>query len=346
MRTAFVAAVAAAPGAVPTEVRAILQARQPPVGVAFRAAEHLSWADATDTILVGAWSERSEAGAGSPWRIDPQRLSIVVGHVRRRGTPWLPPNGWPTLLHALFSTSPEPELDELVGVFSGLVVDTDRALAITDAFSHHGLYVARGRAHDIVASNPALAAWAINGEGSPPVRDALGVCGLAYTRHRIGERTGYTGVRSLRTGTYVAMRARSEMKIVDRSPPWEHSPELSDGAKTADALVDIAQEAVQEELEANVGFPAPVLLTDLTGGKDSRLVLAVALISRVASKLVFRTDGPSSVLDVVVAQELAELVGVRWLGRAEHAGFPSQRARRATGPRTRGPARRRRGSIA
>lgn len=320
MRSAFVAVIGEAPGAVPAEVRAILRAAQPPAGVPFDAADHLEWADATDTVLVGAWREVSAAALDAVWHVDQEQLSIVVGHVRRRGSPWLPPDGWPTLLASLLDPSTAFEVDDLVGVFSGLVIDVrGDGVAVTDAFSHHGLYVARGRAHAIVATNPALAAWAIKGELVRPELDPIGVCGLAYTTHRVGERTGFAGVRSLPMSTHVEVRARSAMKLVHRRPPWMPGSEIESEHGTE--LVDLAQRALEEELEANVGFPVQLLLTDLTGGKDTRLVLALALTAGVADQLLFRTQGPATIRDVVIARELAELVGVRWIGSADFPGL-------------------------
>jgi hypothetical protein len=52
---------------------------------------------------------------------------------------------------------------------------------------------------------------------------------------------------------------------------------------------------------------------DLTGGKDSRLVLAVTMTARVRDRFVFRTDGPPTILDVEIASELAKLAGVQWV---------------------------------
>ena len=147
---------------------------------------------------------------------------------------------------------------------------------------------------------PRSAAWAIKGESVRPELDPTGVCGLAYTTHRVGERTGFAGVRSLPIGTHVELRARSAMKFVHRPPPWMPGSELE--SKHGTELVDLARMALEEELEANVDFPVRLLLTDLTGGKDTRLVLALALTAGVADQLLFRTQGPATIRDVILAR--------------------------------------------
>ncbi len=133
-----------------------------------------------------------------------------------------------------------------------------------------------------------------NGRASPAYGRCPSACSPTSTSH--------TGIRS-----------------GDRVPPWVPGAELEH--KPTAELVDIAQAALEDEVRADATFPASSLFADLTGGKDSRLNLAVALTSGVADQLVFRTDGPADLLDVSIARELAAAVGVRWMGSEELAAF-------------------------
>ncbi len=215
-----------------------------------------------------------------------------------------------------------------MGSFAGIVIDErGEGIALTDPFSQRSLYLARGRRHQIVASNPSLAAWSVKGAVVPPELDPLGVCGLAYTKHLIGERTGFAGVRSLPIGKSVKFAPGSGATAIDRSPPWEPQSDLQ--TMTAVELLDLAHEALAEELRASLTFPSRLVFTDLTGGKDSRLILAVALTAGLSDQMVFRTDGPLTIADVTIAKELAALARLRWIGSEElptyyrnHLGAP------------------------
>jgi hypothetical protein len=69
---------------------------------------------------------------------------------------------------------------------------------------------------------------------------------------------------------------------------------------------------------------------DLTGGKDTRLLLALTLTAGVTDAFVFRTRGPRTILDVAIAEELATIASVRWLADEDLAAF----WRGQIGPRT------------
>jgi hypothetical protein len=315
---AFAVVVGSGPGAVPTDVAARIASPQPPAALAFDIAGHVSWASTDASVLVGAWCD----GGGPPgwaWRDDHDGLCVVTGALRRLGSPWTTATSWPATLASVTRPFAPDELDELAGEFSGVVLDPmGRGVAVTDPFAHRGLYLSEGDGYAVVASTPALAA-VVASPDQRPTRDPWGVCGLAYTKHRIGERTGFLGVRSMPIGSYVELGRDRSARITARRPPWEPEPDLENTRGTE--LLDVAHAALVEAVTAAARRADRVRFMDLTGGKDSRLLLGLALTGGVAGEFVFRTSGPPSILDVQIAAELAEIAGVRWVGSDDLRAF-------------------------
>jgi hypothetical protein len=68
---------------------------------------------------------------------------------------------------------------------------------------------------------------------------------------------------------------------------------------------------VGDSLRAALEYPAERHIVRLTGGKDSRLVLAAALRAGIADQFVYETVGPPELADVQIAAELCEAFGLR-----------------------------------
>ncbi|MCC5950785.1 MAG: hypothetical protein JJU45_01700 [Acidimicrobiia bacterium] len=81
--------------------------------------------------------------------------------------------------------------------------------------------------------------------------------------------------------------------------------ELADELHAAGSLAHLVEGPSQHQVAA-----------DLTGGKDSRLLLAVALGEGIADQFAYQTVGPAGLPDVVVAGELASRFGLTHRHRA------------------------------
>lgn len=317
MRAAFVALVSSRRGGLPDGLADPLTGPRPPAELVFPVAHHRRWSSRDASVIVGAWCD-DDRGRPWAWQADDAGLCVLTSPLRRRGEPWATPQDWPGLLAAA-ARSRGSDLDQLSGEFSGLVVDpTGVGATVTDPFAHRGLYLAEGPSYSVVASTPALAANAASPEG-PVARDPWGVCGLAYTKHRIGERTGYAAVRSLPIDATAEIRPGRPTKVRSRQPPWVPGSDLV--GRNQDELADVARAALVEELTAAAGHPAALRLMDLTGGKDSRLLLGAAMTAGVQDRFVFFTNGSPEILDVQIARELAGIAGVTWAGSREVAAL-------------------------
>jgi hypothetical protein len=161
----------------------------------------------------------------------------------------------------------------------------------------------------VVGSRAELVARALAGPACrrPPL-DPVGVCGLAYSGYRIGNRTGYEGVRTLEAGDVVQIRGLQSSGVVSSRLPW--MPDTDAGAVDGSEPLDVILSEIIDIASTTLSLPAERHLADLTGGKDSRLLLAALLHAGIADRFVFRTDGSDELADVKIARGLADTMGL------------------------------------
>jgi hypothetical protein len=226
--------------------------------------------------------------------------------VRASGRAWGGTSTWTqAVVDARARHGAADAVDHLRGLFTAAVVGPDGAGAVVnDALAFAFLFHASSDDLVVVSSEPALAAHAIAPPGVPPARDALGVSGMAHTHDRVGSVTGFTGVSALPPGGWFELRAGHSPRLHHRRHPWLPTDEML--GLSQHELVEHAALDIEDEILAARTYPAERHLADLTGGKDSRLVLAGVLSAGVVDDFEFATDGPPDLVDVQIARELAE----------------------------------------
>jgi hypothetical protein len=279
-------------------------------GLGFDAVGHRLWQDDAGDLVLGAWHSSGDEPADVAWYADPQRAVLCIGHPRWRGRPWRSNR----LLASQVASALEHE--PLTGVASSLggfyaVVELTRAghgIALSDPLGFRCVYY--GENDDVVAisSRAALVAEALTRAGERPTRDPECVSWQAFTTYLVGGSTGYNDVHVAPSGGSVILRPDASL-IVAKTAPWlpgdgERKPEL-------DEVVERVTADISETLRAVLDVPASRHVVGLTGGKDSRVLLAVALASGLADRFDFETIGPPALADVQVAEELAEAFGLR-----------------------------------
>ena len=325
MRSGFLVVVADA-GAVLPPTAAALAASPAPEGLTFVPAARVGWRSSDGRTLVAAWQERP-VEEGTTWAVTDDGIAVVSGHLRRRGDPWLAASAWPGLAAAELRGRPPGAADDLEGEFAAAAVAPDGSgVVASDVLGLRFLFEGRGEGVVAVGSHAGLVAGALAPAGRRPARDALAASWLAYTRHWVGDRTGYAGVRLLRPGTTVALTPDGAPSRVERPGWWE--PAAPPGSVRPEEAAEPVLAAIADSMAALSTYPAPDHEVDLTGGRDSRLMLAGALAGGVAGDLRFRTLGGRRVADVVVASELAAELGLEHafgIRAGQHAGTYPQR---------------------
>jgi hypothetical protein len=296
--------MAAHPGQRPSPRQLALAARADAADLGFRADHHVYWSSADGGIVVGAWERRGDAAAGSRVHVDGSGVALVVGTLRRRGRPWQGEGGWAEELAAAARSKPLGVLaSDLEGVFTVVMAAPDgTATVLGDPLGHRCTYIAETDDVVIVSSRAALAAAAATSAGTPRL-DVWSACWPAFAGFFVGDRTGFEGVRLLGPGRRVELRPGAVPVIVDGAIAWS-SAEVPRGLPTDDVVEQVRAE-LADALRAVLTYPAAEHVLGLTGGKDSRLLLAVLLGEGLAGDYQFLTIGPPSLGDVQVASALA-----------------------------------------
>lgn len=268
-----------------------------------------SWSSAAGDIELVVWWGPRRAGGGA-LHGEGGAATFVVGDVRWQGEQWADPTRWAELLASRAATAdPLATQGSLAGVYSaghlradgsGWLISDPLGLRCTYWSAGHEVTVAGSRAALVAAARP----------GATPTIDLDALTWLAYTSYWVGDRTGWDGIELAPAGWVGA--------IADGRLTW--SPGLIDHVpsptRPADALgaEEAASEVIAEVaagLEAAAARPGDHHIIQLTGGRDSRLLLAVALSAGLADRFHFETAGPERLDDVRVARQLADRYGLR-----------------------------------
>lgn len=282
-----------------------------PGDLGFAARHRLEWSDTFGTVRLVCWHGDARRDAGA-WHEQDGGVGVVVGDLRRRGRRWASDGGGcAAALVAEASSRHVGEVrEDLRGVFASVLITADGDGGVfADPIGHRCLY--HGEDHDklVVSSRASLVAESLARPGERPPRDVMGVSWLAYTTYRVGDRSGYERVRVMSPGTSLSLSGgRPSWELDD---PFVVAPDDTLRSRPVDELADLVLDDVADALRALLAQPARRHVISLTGGKDSRVVLAAALRAGLASEFHYQTVGPPELADVQIASALAEELGLR-----------------------------------
>lgn len=313
-----------------------LTRRAHPEGLPFEAGSHLAWSSTDGCTALGAWcssagTARSDPSSGSHWAGGDGGVTAVTGRPRRIGSPWLAPiEAGSALLADAEREGLERVLADSVGSFALARLEPDGSgVLFCDAMGHGFIHRSQGFGVVAFASSPALAAAATS-SGSAPKRSPYGLAWLGATPYVVGDGSGFEGTTLLPEGAVVHLDPRRSPRLSGERAPWlpdDRHPlaratepttrsVVFDRSEPRDlaAALDRVTEVVADELVASADLAGGRAVVDLTGGKDSRVVLAVALSAGLVDRCDFVTSGPEHLVDVQVARQIASVTGIdhRW----------------------------------
>lgn len=306
MDAAFVLVVAKRPG-VQLQDRAAPSGEQLDLGFAPR--HRLDRTMHAGALQVTAWHAEADPDSGA-WHEGDAGLSMFAGQLRWHGHSWYPPDVRAARLARSASACAVDELqDELRGVFvAAHVDDLGNGWVCTDPLGLRCLYWGEDDDVVVIATRAALVARALSPR-SRPQRDALAGCWLVFTGNHVGEGTGYRDVHVARQG--------DRLRLDDGTPSWEPTNPLVVAldddlrGRPISELAEIVELDVAEALRAALDEPAGRHVIRLTGGKDSRLLLAAAVRAGLADAFVYETVGPPHLADVEIASGLCDALGLQ-----------------------------------
>jgi hypothetical protein len=266
--------------------------------------DHAFWTDEAQRVAFSGWQTVTAIGeVGSYWHIGDRHLTAFAGRMWPKGGMWQPGTSWAEQLGAYWRTHPMvDERQALDGVYAAVsIANTGAGRIVSDPLSVAMIY--RAETDDLVAysTSARIAARVAAPSGHEPERDPMAVAWLPFHGWIVGDRTGYASTRVLPMGAYVEMAPAYGSRIRFSNPtPWAR-----DLGQVEDDLVDLVHDDLSASVRSIAKLPAPSRSADITGGKDSRLVLALLVQQGLTDRFTFRTAGFEHSPDAVVGGQIA-----------------------------------------
>lgn len=192
------------------------------------------------------------------------------------------------------------DLRELDGHFAGFQYDSEADLVriVNDRFGMQSLFVSRADGWMLVSTSAVtLAAYQRSSV------DVIGAAAYLLCGSQFGPRTHWQGITRVEPATEIVVK-NSDF----RENQYWHPIACADPVRSIkDAVRSSARTWCDEMSSLAIRNPMQV---DLTGGYDSRLVLAAMLAS--GREVTTQTAGGLDSIDVRIAQEVARVAGVEW----------------------------------
>ena len=234
------------------------------------------WSDLTGRVVVKAWPGNIPRDARDGLRITA---------------------GWPVVVD-----------DRLAGHYAQVKLDqSGHGTVQQDPYGLHPLYIGSVRGVTVIANRPQLVAVEIERlTGKSAARDQRFAAWLAFCGYPIGDRTGYEDVRCVPFGATVRIDPDHGARFSFTDAPW-----LLPAMDIDDSWIDRIESELIANLRAAIRALGHTPRLQLTGGRDSRLVLALAVRAGLLQDVEIVTNGKASTPDVIVAKDLITSLGLR-----------------------------------
>ena len=181
---------------------------------------------------------------------------------------------------------------------------------VNDPFGLHPLYLGRAGSSSVVSNDAALVAAMLERlTGRFPEPDEEAVAWLLLNGQMFGDATPFRGVERLPFGSCAVLERDGDVSV----RPW-HAP-LWTGTdapvSSLDRSIDDAERRMIATIRAALAATPGAVSSELTAGRDSRLVLQLIARAGVLDQARFCTYGTSSSPDGRVATEIARQLGLR-----------------------------------
>ncbi len=305
--------VAKKPGRrIPPEVLALLRQRDL-ADLRFAPEDHLFWTDERGGVCFAGWQTATAAfGLGSHWHADAQGVTAFSGRLWPKGGMWSAAESWASQLDDAWRRNGVVDTGQRFdGIYTAVsLASSGEGTIVNDPLSIALLY--RAETDDFVAfsSTANLAARVAAPPGREPDRDPFGVAWLPFLGNIVGDSTGYERTKVLPVGALVDIGPAwgSRVRFSNATPWTTPSSSLPDDE---DGLVDLVHHGLASSVQSIAHLRAERRFADITGGKDSRLILALLLEAGLHDQFTFRTIGSDFTPDAVVGAEIAARFGLR-----------------------------------
>ncbi|MBV9951244.1 MAG: hypothetical protein JO291_04795 [Acidimicrobiia bacterium] len=271
-----------------------------------RPARHHCWSAGDGTARVATWETGSEPGTV----VDGGGLTAVAGRPSLRRVPVRAEVPVATTISETIRSAGWSAEDELLDAYALVAFDEAGTGFVTmDPLGFHPLFWSAVGEVTVVGNRADLVAQvAAHQSGRPAGRDVMTAAWMAFAGRPPDDRTGFEDVTLLPQYTTAHIDHGRVVKVT-REPFHLCSPDLplTDPHDIAELLTADMTSVLRQAIARSPGPPE----LELTGGKDSRGVLAVAVAEGLAPALVCSSYGPETLPDVQVSRAVARSCGLR-----------------------------------
>ena len=271
----------------------------------FAPARHLRWCDAGGTAHFAGW----ETGAPPRVLVDGAGLVACAGLPRPRETDWPASRPVTEILRDAIRTWAWQPHEHLCDAYALVRLDdVGVGVVAMDPLGLHALYLAAAGAATVIGNRPDVVAEVAARQSGRAVRrdPSVGVW-MALASYRMDDGTGFDGVTLLPQHTTANVhRGAVTFDRAEAAYACDPDEQTHDPDELAEELAAEVAAALRYAIARSPGRPH----LELTGGKDSRLVLSIALRAGLADAFTCVTYGPEALPDMQVARDVAARCGL------------------------------------
>lgn len=181
---------------------------------------------------------------------------------------------------------------------------TGRGEIVQDPLGLHPLYTGTHSGTTFVSNNPHRIAAILSAARGATVRKCLSLSACLVSGERpMGFKTGYEGILCTPFATRLKIHPVRGVEYAPQHSPWSRDAGVLDRAE-ADSVIDRCTVEMVENMRSYVADAECNPTLQLTGGYDSRLVLALAIKAGVLKDVDVVTYGDAKHPDALIAAEL------------------------------------------
>ena len=268
--------------------------------------ECLVWTNKSGTIGYIGWQSATDVfDMKSHWYENENGLSAFTGHLWPSGCGWQTGSSWAKQLAAFLDDHSPLDLGEKFhGLYSVVCLpENGTGCVITDPFSAGLVYWAENREVVAISSRASLAAYAISSK--KPNRDAKHIGWLAYSAFLVGEGTSFKRVKVLPPDTCFRIKVNGQCYI-ERTRSYGCLGHRDTTASSSQQKINEIYDDLVGNIDSIAALPVNGRVSQLSGGKDSRLIASLILATGRKDDFQFNTFGLENNPDVIVAKQLAD----------------------------------------
>ena len=289
-----------------------------PPEVPFQPDERIVWRNRESSVVFFGWQAFTEvAGIGSHWAVDERGVTAFSGHCWPRATGWVHGTdwSWAAQLRSHLGEAPDlPALRELLfGHFT--VVSLSAAGAgwiMPDWTNVDQLFISETSNEQAVSNRAGLCARAAQTGTECPQRSLTAAGWIIGEGWPLDQESSYWDVERPGPGSMVAIEPGQGARVIEPRLSPLYPPKPEDPAPTYEELLDEVEQDLRGTIRAIGNLPVEERVLALSGGKDSRTLLAVILSEGIQDRFQFVTYGSPERADVILAKTLADRFGLDW----------------------------------